>query len=128
LRSERSERLETATAGLSTALGRPVATASVDIDSRSMAFTYILRCSDGSYYVGSSRNLEHRLWQHDNGVEGAEYTRRRRPVTLVWAAEFEHIGEAFAFEKRIQGWSRAKREALIRGEYDSLPWLARRRT
>ena len=93
-----------------------------------MAFTYILRCADGSYYVGSTRNLEHRLWQHESGVEGTEYTRRRRPVTLVWAAEFEHIGEAFAFEKRVQGWSRAKREALIRGDYDSLPWLARRRT
>jgi len=48
-----------------------------------MAFTYILRCADGSYYVGSTRNLEHRLWQHESGVEGTEYTRRRRPVTLV---------------------------------------------
>ena len=92
-----------------------------------MAFTYIVECADGSYYVGSTRHLEHRLWQHNYGEdEGAAYTRHRRPVTLVWSAEFEHIGEAFAFEKRVQGWGRTKREALIRGEWDALPGLASR--
>ncbi|HEY0889285.1 MAG TPA: GIY-YIG nuclease family protein [Nocardioides sp.] len=89
------------------------------------AFTYILRCADGSYYVGSTRNLEKRLWEHSNGM-GAEYTKRRRPVELVWQAEHEHVGEAFFWEKRIQGWSRAKREALIRGEYSALPGLAKK--
>jgi putative endonuclease len=92
-----------------------------------MAFTYIVECSDGSYYVGSAHDLEHRLWQHNHSeLEGAAYTRRRRPVVLVWSAEFEHIGEAYAFEKRVQGWSRAKREALIRGEWEALPGLASR--
>jgi predicted GIY-YIG superfamily endonuclease len=93
-----------------------------------MAFAYIVRCSDDSYYTGSTRNLELRIWQHNNGDDGATYTRHRRPVVLVWFAEFEHIGAAFAVEKQIQGWSRAKREALIRCEYDALPELASRPT
>jgi predicted GIY-YIG superfamily endonuclease len=93
-----------------------------------MAFAYIVQCSDGSYYSGSTRDLEHRMWQHNFSDEGAAYTRRRRPVVLVWQAAFEHIGAAYAVEKQIQGWSRAKREALIRGDFDSLPDLASRPT
>jgi predicted GIY-YIG superfamily endonuclease len=93
-----------------------------------MAYAYLLRCSDGSYYAGSTHNLELRLWQHNEGDDGASYTRHRRPVVLVWSAEFEHIGAAFAVEKQIQGWSRPKREALIRGDYDALPELASRPT
>ena len=93
-----------------------------------MAFVYIVRCADGSYYVGSTRHLEHRIWQHNHPTEGATYTRRRRPVTLVWAHECEHIGEAFALEKQIQSWGRAKREALIEGRFADLPGLARGRT
>ena len=90
-----------------------------------MPFTYILRCSDGSYYVGSTRNLEQRVWQHNSGL-GAEYTKRRLPVTLVFAEEFERVDEAFAMEKRIQGWSRRKREALIEGRFSDLPALSRK--
>jgi putative endonuclease len=90
-----------------------------------MAFTYILKCHDDSYYVGSTRNLEFRLWQHNEGL-GADYTRRRLPVELVWSVECEHVGEAFWLEKRIQGWSRAKREAIIRGDFDALRLLAKR--
>ena len=91
-----------------------------------MAWTYIVRCSGDSYYVGSTTDLERRIWQHNFSPEGAAYTRHRRPVTLVLAAEFDRIDEAFAFEKRVQGWSRAKREALIRGDFDALPGLSRR--
>ena len=91
-----------------------------------MAHVYILRCSDGSYYVGSTVNLEVRLRQHQSG-EGAEYTKRRRPVSLVYAHEFAMAAEAFAMEKKIQGWSRAKREALISGRFDLLPDLSSRR-
>jgi len=87
---------------------------------------YILRCSDGSYYVGSARNLESRLHQHQSG-RGAAYTNSRLPVELAYAAEFVTIGEAFAAEKRVQNWSRAKREALIRGDYDALQRLSRKR-
>ncbi len=90
-----------------------------------MAWTYLLECSDGSYYVGSTIDLERRVAQHDAG-EGAAYTRRRRPVCLVWAAEFERIDDAFAFEKRVQGWNRRKRRALIEGRWDCLPELASR--
>ena len=90
-----------------------------------MAWTYILRCADGTYYVGSTVDLERRLYEHNDGL-GAAYTRRRRPVTLAWAGEFERIDEAFAFEKRVQGWGRAKRQALIDGRLDMLPRLASR--
>ncbi|WP_299051521.1 GIY-YIG nuclease family protein [uncultured Nocardioides sp.] len=65
------------------------------------AFAYMLRCSDGSYYVGSTTDLDARLNQHNLGM-GAEYTRRRLPVVLVWHEQFERIDEAFAREKQIQ--------------------------
>jgi putative endonuclease len=80
-----------------------------------MAFCYILECSDGSYYVGSTKNLERRVWERNHSPSAAAYTRRRRPVSLVWAGEFESIGEAFTFEKQVQGWRRTKRQALIAG-------------
>jgi putative endonuclease len=85
----------------------------------------MLRCRDGSYYVGSTTDLAARLFQHEQG-RGAAYTRRRRPVGLVWSQEFATIAEAFGCEKQIQGWSRAKREALIRGDLEALPGLAKK--
>ena len=91
-----------------------------------MAFTDIVRCNDGSYYVGSTVDLSLRLAQHNAGC-GAAYTARRRPVVLVWARECESREEAFLVEKQIQNWSRAKREALIEGRLDDLPALARGR-
>ena len=93
-----------------------------------MPWTYIVECADGSYYVGSTIDLERRVWQHNNDPDGPVYTRRRRPVRLVWAAEYESVVDAFAFEKQAQGWSRRKREALIRGDFAGLPALSRRRT
>ncbi len=90
-----------------------------------MAWTYIVRCADGSCYVGSTVDLERRLSEHNLGL-GAAYTRHRRPVELVWCAEFERLDDAFAFEKRVQGWGRRKREALIAGLMDDLPLLAAR--
>ena len=91
-----------------------------------MPFVYMLRCSDGSYYVGSTRvSLDHRLWQHSTGF-GCQYTSTRLPVELVFAQEYERVDEAYAREKQIQGWSRAKREALIRGDHDSLAGLSRK--
>ena len=91
-----------------------------------MARVYILECADGSHYVGSTRNLEGRLWQHQQGP-GAEYTKRRLPVKLVFSSHFERVDDADGVEKRVQGWSRAKREALIRGDYDALPGLSKRK-
>jgi predicted GIY-YIG superfamily endonuclease len=91
-----------------------------------MAWCYIVECVDGSYYLGSTVDLEGRIWQHNHSPDGAAYTRSRRPVRLAWAADFDRIDEAFAFEKRVQGWGRRKREALIRGDFGSLPGLSRR--
>jgi len=90
-----------------------------------MAWVYILKCADGSYYVGSTVDLEARLWQHNEGV-GARYTAKRRPVELVFAMEYDSIQDAFNQEKRLQGWSRTKKEALIRGDFEALPGLARK--
>ena len=90
-----------------------------------MAWAYIVRCSDGSYYVGSTVDLERRVSEHNLGL-GTVYTCKRRPVTLVWSGEFDRVDEAFAFEKQVQGWSRRKREALIAGQMDRLPVLASR--
>ncbi len=90
-----------------------------------MPYVYILRCGDGSFYVGSTRNLETRLEQHSTGG-GGEYTRKRLPVTLVFAEEYARVDEAWEREKQIQGWSRRKREALIAGEFDRLPELSKK--
>ncbi len=91
-----------------------------------MPYTYILECSDGSYYVGSTwlSAIDERVRQHNTDDLGALYTRRRRPVTLVWCAWFDLMTEAFSFEKRVQGWSRVKRKALIEGRFDRLPGLS----
>jgi putative endonuclease len=92
-----------------------------------MPYVYIVECSDLTYYVGSTWNLELRIYQHNSDRDGAAYTRVRRPVRLVWSAWFDSIAEAFAFEKRVQGWRREKRVALIEGRFDDLPGLASRR-
>lgn len=89
------------------------------------AFVYMLRCSDGSLYVGSTRDLLARLHQHQIGL-GAAYTRTRRPVELVWHEEHENVAVAFAREKQVPNWGRAKRLALIDGDYAALPALARK--
>ncbi|WP_243075705.1 GIY-YIG nuclease family protein [Microbacterium sp. SS28] len=89
-----------------------------------MAWVYILRCADGTFYTGSTVDLDRRLEQHRSGF-GAVYTRRRLPVTLAWCAEFDQVDEAFAWEKRIQGWSHAKREAFMIGGIDAVKGWSR---
>jgi LAO/AO transport system kinase len=87
-------------------------------------FVYMLRCADGSYYVGHSDDMERRLAQHQAGeVEGCS-TRQRRPVELVWSQETQTRDEALAAERQLKGWSRAKKEALIRGEGEGIRGLA----
>ena len=90
------------------------------------ATVYIVRCADGSYYTGVTKQAaEARVWEHNNDpIDG--YTARRRPVTLVFAESFDRITDAIARERQIKGWSRAKKEALIRGEYEALPALSSR--
>ncbi len=84
---------------------------------------YILECADGSYYTGSTKDLERRLAQHQAG-EGARHTARRLPVKLLYYEEFPRIDEAFYREKQIQGWSRKKKEALMQGMTEELKKLA----
>ncbi|GGD96302.1 hypothetical protein GCM10011312_19860 [Planktosalinus lacus] len=83
------------------------------------AYMYILKCFDGSYYTGSTKDIDKRLMEHNNGV-GSNHTRKRLPVTLIYYEEYSRIDEAFYREKQIQGWSRKKKEALIMGKLDEL--------
>ena len=126
----------------------------------SIGFMYILECSDGSFYTGSTKNLERRLAEHqgiqgDLDIErsssssdlseriemtgrdvsrqpsspddrGANYTKKRRPVKLVYYEEYSRIDEAFYREKQVQGWSRKKKLALIEGKAELLPQLAKK--
>ena len=84
----------------------------------------MLRCSDGSYYVGHTDDLERRVAEHETG-EISCYTQKRRPVMLVFSQEFSSRDEAFRFERQIKGWGRAKKEALIEGDWDRIKQLAR---
>jgi len=86
----------------------------------------MLRCSDGAYYVGTTRGgLEKRVAEHETGTFDG-YTAYRRPVSLVFQQAFERIEDAIAAERQIKGWRRAKKEALIRGDYPALPLPASR--
>ncbi|MDI9592788.1 MAG: GIY-YIG nuclease family protein [Bacteroidota bacterium] len=88
-------------------------------------YIYILLCADGTYYTGSTNNLELRLEQHQSG-EGANYTRKRLPVELVYYEEYDSVADAFYREKQVQGWSRKKKEALIEGKNKELAKLAKK--
>ncbi len=90
-----------------------------------MAWMYILECCDGSYYVGSTKDLTIRLSLHSAG-RGANYTSKRLPVKLVYCEEYDRIDDAFHREKQVQGWRREKREALINGNSELLPGLAKK--
>jgi putative endonuclease len=92
------------------------------------AWLYILRCSDGSYYVGTTRDsLELRIAQHNAGTfEG--YTASRRPVELIFSQWFDRITDAIENERKLKKWSRAKKEAFIRGDFASLQQLAKRKS
>jgi putative endonuclease len=90
------------------------------------AYLYMLRCADSSYYVGTTRqDLELRVAEHNAGYFGG-YTAQRRPVVLVFSQHFEAIVDAVAAERQLKGWSRAKKEALIEGNWNRISALARR--
>jgi putative endonuclease len=90
------------------------------------AYVYIVLCADGSYYTGTARQgLEQRVNEHNAGHYDG-YTSTRRPVHLVFSQWFERITDAIAAERQIKGWSRAKKEALIRGDFEMLRILAKR--
>ncbi|MFN8461790.1 MAG: GIY-YIG nuclease family protein [Anaerolineales bacterium] len=81
---------------------------------------YILKCADGSYYTGSTKELEGRVQEHQTGAHPEAYTFNRRPVQLVWSEIVETYPEAFQWEHKIKGWSRAKKEALIGGDIEGI--------
>ncbi|TKD52867.1 GIY-YIG nuclease family protein [Sphingomonas baiyangensis] len=87
-------------------------------------FAYLLRCNDGSFYAGHTDALEWRIAQHHAG-EGSAHTKHRRPVELVWSNAFPTRLEALEAERRIKGWSRAKKEALVRGDWTGMQLLSR---
>jgi len=91
------------------------------------ASIYILRCCDGTYYTGiTRRSIEERVSEHAQGLVDS-YTSRRLPVELIFSEAYERVDEAVAAERRIKGWSRAKKEAYMRGDFESLSALARRK-
>ncbi len=90
-------------------------------------WTYILRCSDGSYYVGITNNMDQRLEQHQSGTDSGAYTFTRRPVELVYQNMSMTPDAAIELEKKLKGWSRAKKEALINGEFELLPKLSKKK-
>ena len=91
-----------------------------------MPYLYILECADGSYYTGSTWNLTQRLLQHESG-EGANYTRKHGPIRLAYREYYASIKDAYFREKQIQGWSHAKKKALIDGDEEALSRLSRPR-
>ena len=92
------------------------------------AFLYILQCADGSYYIGTTRTtLEIRIAQHNAGAFGG-YTATRLPVTLVFSQWFDRITDAIENERKLKKWSRAKKEAFVRGELQALRQLSARRS
>lgn len=89
-------------------------------------WAYMLHCADRSFYVGHTDNLDHRIGAHQSGAAPG-YTASRLPVVLVWSQEFATRIEALEAERRIKGWSRAKKMALIRGDWERVSELARGR-
>lgn len=85
---------------------------------------YILKCSDGSYYTGITNNIDRRMIEHQSGESPSSYTNSRRPVKLVWCSESMDANQAIDLEKQIKGWKRAKKEALIKGDWDEIVKLA----
>jgi putative endonuclease len=92
------------------------------------AFVYMLRCADGSFYMGSAtgEDLTKRIAEHQTGAYPG-YTSTRRPVVLVWSEHFSRITDAIAVERKLKGWSRAKKEALVKCDWSEIGQLSKRR-
>jgi putative endonuclease len=93
------------------------------------AFVYMLKCADGSYYVGTAtgNDLTKRIAEHNAGVYSG-YTSTRRPVPVIWSEYFPRITDAIAVERQLKGWTRAKKEALVKGDWGAIQQLAKRRS
>ena len=88
------------------------------------SWVYVLQCNDGSYYTGCTTNLEERVYQHQKGLYSG-YTSKRRPIKLIWFEEFRDVHEAIDIERQIKGWSRKKKEALMRDDFELLEELSK---
>ncbi len=91
------------------------------------SYVYILQCSDGTFYTGVTSNLTQRIHQHEVGFYPNSYTHKRRPVQLAFYCEFSDINLAIEKEKQIKKWTKAKKLALINGDYDGLVNLAKKK-
>lgn len=89
-----------------------------------MFHCYILHCADGSYYCGHTDDIDRRIAEHQTGFYPG-YTFKRRPVRLVWNDTFQSRDDAKAAEKKIKGWSRAKKEALINRDWSLISQLSK---
>lgn len=90
-------------------------------------YVYILKCQDATYYTGITSNLTRRITEHKNGKHPNSYTYKRRPIHLEFYAEFTNVDLAIQTEKQIKKWSRSKKEALIKNEFEKLPNLAKKK-
>ena len=93
------------------------------------AWIYILECADAGFYTGLTKqgDPEGRVWEHNNRVYVNAYTSKRLPVKLAYAEFYENISAAIESERRIKGWSRAKKLAMMKGDWESVMRLAKRR-
>ncbi len=87
-------------------------------------YVYILRCKDNSLYVGITNDVDRRVDEHNDGKLPNAYTYKRRPVHLEYVQDFTEPNQAIAFEKKLKKWSKAKKEALIKGDFDMIETLA----
>ncbi|MDB4979192.1 MAG: nuclease superfamily protein [Candidatus Peribacteria bacterium] len=90
-------------------------------------YVYVLRCSDGTYYIGVTNNYLRRLSEHQSGKDRFSYTASRLPVELMHVVYFDNIFAAISWEKVVKGWSRKKKEAWMRGDFEALPALSKNR-
>ncbi|MBL4670107.1 MAG: GIY-YIG nuclease family protein [Flavobacteriales bacterium] len=90
-------------------------------------FVYILKCSDGTYYTGITNDVDRRLREHESGEDKKSYTYSRRPIKLVFYADFSNVEYAIEKEKQIKKWSKRKKEALINDDFELLPNLAKKK-
>jgi putative endonuclease len=89
-------------------------------------YVYMLLCSDGSFYVGITNDVERRVAQHNLGWDPDSYTHSRRPVSVVHSSDFGWIEDAIRWEKQLKGWSRKKKQALVRNDWEAIHQLARK--
>jgi putative endonuclease len=91
-------------------------------------YVYILLCSDGSYYTGITNSIDKRIKEHNNSLDKKSYTYNRRPVKIVYQESFQNPNDAILWEKRIKGWTRKKKEALIKKDFEELKKLSNKKS